>query len=106
MFRKTNNSIVRQALDTRRSTGRTKEKGQTLQQLEKKRNEGTRGNLLELDGHKNDSEDWKDTVTKICKGSRDRRCVGLYLRQPTDIVIKKGMWPSCVERYTPKPVSQ
>jgi hypothetical protein len=30
----------------------------------------------------------------------------LYLGQPTDIVIKNGMWPSCVERYTPKPVSQ
>jgi hypothetical protein len=31
----------------------------------------------------------------------------LYFGQPTDIVIKKkGMWPSCVERYTPKLVSQ
>jgi hypothetical protein len=31
----------------------------------------------------------------------------LYLDQPTDIVIKKkGMWPSCVKRYTPKPVLQ
>jgi hypothetical protein len=32
----------------------------------------------------------------------------LYLGQPTDIPSnkKKGMWPSCVERYTPKPVSQ
>jgi hypothetical protein len=37
----------------------------------------------------------------------DRKKDPLYLGQPTDIVIKKkGMWPSCVERYTPKPVSQ
>jgi hypothetical protein len=42
---------------TRTSTARKKEKRKTPQQLEKKRNKGTRGNQFELDGHKDDSEE-------------------------------------------------